>query len=508
MEPLRLLLVEDSEDDAIVVARHLRSEQFEVAVRRVETLDALEAALTEGGWDLVITDYILPGLDGLEAVRAVRHRDPDLPVLVVSGQIGEATAVAAMRAGANDFIMKDSLARLGPAIRREMEDARVRRERKQVETRLLRELQRTQRLESLGVLAGGIAHDFNNILTGVLGNISLCRHLVSPSDPVQERLAEAEKALVRARDLTMQLLTFARGGMPIKKPSEIRDLIVDSATFVLRGSRSRCEFDIPDDLSPVEVDPGQISRVLQNLVLNADQAMPGGGVITIRARNLPGPEGSLHRVQISITDQGVGIPEDDLECIFDPYFTTKKGGSGLGLTTCYSILRNHGGSISVESRVGHGSTFHVVLPSTDAAASPAQAPRDGTLQGHGRVLVMDDEPLVRSVATQIMIRLGYEVVAVSDGGEAAECYRQARESGRPFDLVILDLTVPGGVGGIETLGLLRRLDPDVRAIVSSGYSSDPIMAEYSKYGFRGVVVKPYTVGEMGRMLREALADRG
>lgn len=507
MEPLRLLLVEDSEDDAIVLCRHLRSEQFDVTLHRVETLDALETALAEGGWDVVLTDYVLPGLDGLEVVRAVRRRDADLPVLVVSGQIGEAMAVATMRTGANDYIMKDSLARLGPAIRREMEDVKVRRERRQVAARLEREIQRAQRLESLGLLAGGIAHDFNNILTGVLGNISLCRTLVAPSDPIHERLLEAEKALLRARDLTAQLLTFARGGMPVKKPSDLRDLILESATFVLRGSRSKCEFDLPDDLWPVEVDPGQISRVIENLVLNADQAMPEGGVITIRAQNLLDPGGSLRRVQVSVTDHGVGIPEEHLEHLFDPYFTTKKGGRGLGLATCYSILRHHGGSISVESRVGHGSTFSLVLPATTATPPRTRDSGDGIPRGHGRVLVLDDEPLVRSVATQILGHLGYEAVAVADGREAVAHYRQARESGRPFDLVVLDLTVPGGVGGVETLDLLRRLDPEVRAVVSSGYSSDPIMADYPKHGFRGVVAKPYTVGEMGRMLREVLAHR-
>ena len=313
--------------------------------------------------------------------------------------------------------------------------------------RMERELLRAQKLESIGILAGGIAHDFNNILTGVLGNVSLARALSGPSDSIQDRLVEAEKALVRARDLTMQLLTFARGGMPVKKTASIRELIVDSASFVLRGSRAQCEFQIPDDLWPVEVDPGQICQVIQNLVLNADQAMPGGGTIAVWAANDDDGEGGAGAVRLSVRDQGIGIPEEHLERIFDPYFTTKPGGTGLGLATSYSIVRNHGGTLTVESRQGAGATFHVLLPAAKGAVVPARGVDDVAVGGRGRVLVMDDETLVRSVVEQILRHLGYEATTVADGAAAVAEYRQALEQGRRFELTLLDLTVPGGMGG-------------------------------------------------------------
>jgi len=291
----------------------------------------------------------------------------------------------------------------------------------------------------------------------------------------------------------------------VKQTAAIRDLIVDSAQFVLRGSRSQCEFSIPEDLAPVDVDVGQFSQVIQNLVLNADQAMPDGGVIRIRAENVRGPDGRPRSVRVFLADTGVGIPESHLERIFDPYFTTKPGGTGLGLATSYSIVRNHGGTITVESRVGSGSTFCIEIPV--AAGHPVQVERPPTTRtsGHGRrVLVMDDEPLVLSVARQILKHLGYEVETASDGAEALRVFQNARESGRPFDVVIVDLTVPGGIGGIETLEALKRVDPAVRVVVSSGYSSDPIMADYARHGFCGVVAKPYTVSELNRAISEAV----
>lgn len=376
------------------------------------------------------------------------------------------------------------------------------------QARLELEAIRAQKLESLGVLAGGIAHDFNNILTGVLGNISLCRTLLTTTDALQEPLTEAEKAVVRARNLTMQLLTFARGGMPVKKIVDIRDLVVESATFVLRGSRSRCEFDLPEDLWPVEVDPSQISQVIHNLVLNADQAMPDGGTITIRARNITAKSGRERAVRISVQDLGVGIPETLIDRVFDPYFTTKPKGIGLGLATSFSIMRHHGGTLTVESRVGVGSTFHITLPAAETPVSETYHDAVPEILGGGRVLVMDDEVLVRTVAIQILKHLGYEAEAASDGAEAVARYRESIASGRRFDVVVLDLTIPGGIGGVETLRLLREIDPDVLAIVSSGYSSDPIMSEYARHGFRGVVVKPYTVDEFGRVIRGVLAQRG
>jgi PAS domain S-box-containing protein len=376
------------------------------------------------------------------------------------------------------------------------------------------ELQKMEKLTSLGILAGGIAHDFNNILTGVLGNLSLAMLSLPHEGQLFRRLNEAEQATLRARDLVQQLLTFAKGGAPIKEVSSLADLIQESAAFASCGSPVRCDFTFPGDLWPAEVDPGQISQVIQNLVINAIQAMPTGGAVTIRAENLtlkedqgvPLPPGRY--VKIKIRDQGIGIPADYLPKIFDPYFSTKQKGSGLGLATAYSIITNHNGYMTVESSLGKGTTFSLYLPST-AKKVKAAPPKSASLlqQGKGRVLVMDDDAGVRQVAGKILSHLGYEAEFAVDGNEAIDKYQVAQKSGRPFDLVIMDLTIPGGMGGKEALQALRRLDPRTRAIVSSGYADDPIMTHYRDYGFCGVIKKPYKVDTFSHVLQEVQARK-
>jgi PAS domain S-box-containing protein len=372
------------------------------------------------------------------------------------------------------------------------------------------ELQKVQKLESVGLLAGGIAHDFNNLLTAVLGNISLARLDAPPGTRQTAWLEDAEKAVGRARDLTQQLLTFSKGGAPIRKAARIGEMIIDSAGFSLRGSNVRCIFAIPDDLWPVEADLGQLSQVMSNLVINADEAMPGGGTIRVAARNVPPgeprpePLADGRMVEISVEDQGIGIDEEHLHRVFDPFFTTKKRGSGLGLTTCYSIVRNHQGLITAESRRGHGATFRVYLPASAAQPAP-RAAEDAVVPGRGRILVMDDEELVRGVSSQMLAYLGYEVETAADGAEAIEKYAAARAVKRPFDAVILDITVPGGMGGGQAIERLRAIDPDVRAVVSSGYSNDPIMADFRGRGFRGIATKPYDLRGLSRALRDVLS---
>jgi len=376
-----------------------------------------------------------------------------------------------------------------------------------IRKRMEEELLKSQKLESVGILAGGIAHDFNNILMAILGNISMAKMFAKPGDKIFERLSEAEKASLRARDLTQQLLTFSRGGEPVRKHISISELIQDSATFALTGSDVRCEFSLPGDLWPVEVDDGQISQVINNLVINADQAMPEGGIIKVRAENiivdkdhsLPLKEGRY--VKISIEDQGIGIPKEHLSKIFDPYFTTKQKGSGLGLATTYSILKKHGGYITVESELRVGSIFHIYLPASRERAAPKKEVEEEIfIPGRGRVLVMDDEDMVREVAGEMLTQLGYEVELAKDGAEAIKLYKQAIEAKEPYDAVILDLTVPGGMGGKEAIKRLLEIDPKVKAIVSSGYSNDPIMAEFKRYGFMGVVAKPYRIKDLSEVL--------
>jgi two-component system, cell cycle sensor histidine kinase and response regulator CckA len=376
--------------------------------------------------------------------------------------------------------------------------------------RMESELLKMEKLESMGILAGGIAHDFNNIVTAMLGNISIAKMYLPSKDKVFERLSEAEKACLHAQSLTQQLLTFAKGGAPIKKRTMVSGIVKDSCQFALRGSNVRCEFAVSDNLWTVEVDRGQINQVLYNLVINAHHAMPDGGTIHVSSENtevkpldgLPLEPGKY--VKISVQDHGIGIPKKFLAKIFDPYFTTKNRGSGLGLATSFSIIKNHGGLITVESDVGLGTKFHIYLPSCGQAEAPAESRDETILVGHGKILLMDDEHFIRDLAGEMLALLGYDVTLAKDGAQALELYETAMTSSNPFDLVIMDLTIPGGMGGSETIRLLRQLDPTVKAIVSSGYSNDPIMADYEKYGFSGVVAKPYSVNDLSETLTKVL----
>lgn len=374
-------------------------------------------------------------------------------------------------------------------------------ERKRMEDELLR----TQKLESLAILAGGIAHDFNNVLTGILGSISLAKMRTPSDDTMLKTLTEAEKGCFRARELTQQLITFARGGAPVKKTLSLIDLIKESTTFTLSGSGTKPEFYIADDLWPADVDEGQISQVINNLVLNADQAMPRGGIIKITCENIqlnaeltPLQKGKY--VKIMVKDHGIGIPKENLHRIFDPYFTTKQKGSGLGLTTTYSIINKHNGHISVESELGKGTTFSIFLPASEKEPEVRKDIKEEYVIRKGRILIMDDDAIVRDVAGKMLTTLGYEVDYAEDGTSAIEQYKKAKETRRPFDTVIMDLTIPGGMGGKEAITKLLAIDPVARVIVSSGYSSDPVMSEYKRYGFSGVVTKPYTLAELSRVV--------
>lgn len=371
-------------------------------------------------------------------------------------------------------------------------------------------LLRAQKLESVGILAGGIAHDFNNLLTGVFGNISLAKEYIDPANPAITRLSAAEAASSRARDLTQQLLTFSKGGAPVKKTASIAELLNDSAGFALRGSNVICNLEMEEGLWNVEMDVGQINQVIHNLIINADQAMPSGGQIIISARNrnittrdaLPLVDGDY--VEICVSDSGVGISPEDLERIFDPYFTTKDKGTGLGLATSYSIIKNHDGTIMAESKPGKGTVFTIMLPASSQLPLPV-AELPVLRKGEGRILVMDDEEIVREVAGSILDHAGYSVEFAVNGEEALAAYVKAMEEQQPFAAVIMDLTIPGAMGGAEAIEKLLKIDPKVKALVSSGYSNDPIMAECRKYGFKGVVLKPYRVDELVQALQAVLS---
>jgi PAS domain S-box-containing protein len=377
------------------------------------------------------------------------------------------------------------------------------------------ERRKAETLEQLGLLAGGIAHDFNNLLTAIIGNISLASLLLSPDDEMAERLDDAKNASLRARDLAQQLLTFARGGAPIKKTASIGKLIQDTVSFSLRGSHNRSEFEFGADLSSAEIDAGQISQVIANLVVNADQAMPNGGTLHVSCENFSYSATTTPAVpdlaagdyvRIRIRDEGVGIPAKYMKRIFDPYFTTKPKGSGLGLATAYSIIKNHNGLMTVESEVHVGTTFTIYLPAALDQEMPVDAPRTLTpaMPGTGRVLVVDDEDAIRDLVEFTLTRLGYKVWQAATSLEGVNIYREKFEAGERFDAVILDLTLPGGIGGKEALKKLIEIDPTVNAIVSSGYATDATMSRYQDFGFRGVIAKPYEAAELGKIVHDVI----
>jgi PAS domain S-box-containing protein len=376
---------------------------------------------------------------------------------------------------------------------------------------------KSARLESLGVLAGGLAHDFNNILMGVTGNLSLAQAMVPAEDKaLLARLTNASAACARARGVTNQLLTFSKGGAPVKKTASVRELVTECTRFALSGSPVAPAFDVNPDLWAAEVDASQIGQVVQNLVLNAMQAMARGGVLEVSLDNVEYDADTVpastkiapgRYVLLKVKDGGTGIPPEVLARIFDPYFTTKKSGSGLGLAISYSIVRAHGGSITVESEPGVGSTFTVYLP---ASSTPAAAPvivRPEMTRRTGRVLIMDDEDMVAEVAQEMIESLGYTVKRACNGDEALKMFNEAEQTGEPFDLVFLDLTVPGGMGGAETVKYIKEMRADVPCIVASGYADDTVLARYTDFGFDGVLPKPFTIPELRRTLQE-MEDAG
>ncbi len=366
-----------------------------------------------------------------------------------------------------------------------------------------------EKLESLGVLAGGIAHDFNNILTGILGNISFAQMFLDTTHKSYKPLSEAEKASLRAGELAHQLLTFAKGGEPVKKVVSIQHIASEAVSFVLHGSNVKGIVNIPDSIHAINADEGQMSQVFHNIIINAAQAMPGGGNLDITAKNKILPVNNAmnlpagNYVSLSFTDQGCGIPESDLINVFDPYFTTKPAGNGLGLASVHSIISKHGGHIGVTSVAGVGTTFTIHLPSIGAtyAAHRIESVKQANdnHQG-GSILVMDDEEMILSLINGMLEHLGYKVTKCLNGSDAIEKYKAAKDSETPFSVVIMDLTIPGGMGGKEAAGHILEIDPQACLIVSSGYSNDPIISDYKSYGFSGAVAKPYTVNELGKLL--------
>lgn len=409
--------------------------------------------------------------------------------------------------GENNSIERKFLGTVG--VIRDISDSK-KLEKKQIE--LDQQILHSKKMEAIGVLAGGIAHDFNNLLQGVFGYISMAKLNLRQKEKCLEMLEQAEKALHLSVNLTKQLLTFSSKGKPVKKKMQILPIIENSVKFALSGSRTDYSLENDATLQLVEVDEGQISQVIQNIIINADQAMCG--TVSITAQNVHAPGEALpaslaagRYIRISIKDNGIGIPEHYLPRIFDPYFTTKDKGSGLGLAASYSIVRNHGGMIDVKSEMGKGSTFSIYLPALDTEEQIIHpAPEAVTAIRKGTILVMDDEKMIRDIAGVMIKALGHRVELALNGEEAIDKYREALSSGRRFDIVILDLTIRGSMGGEETMLRLLEIDPDVKAIVSSGYADSSTISEYTKCGFKACLAKPYQVGTLRNMLDGLLND--
>jgi signal transduction histidine kinase len=509
--------------------------------------------IQEQAFDLVITDLVMPGMDGFQVMDDLRVHSPETVVVAITGYVSAESAIQALRKGAYDYLAKPldvdlvhsvvaralEKVRLQKDLQRSLEKIKAREEQllkthneleQRVEERTAAlaqantalaeqmaerpqmedELLKVRKIESVGVLAAGIAHDFNNLLTGILGYVSLAKVAAQTDAKVAAYLTAAEQACQRATALTQQLLTFAKGGAPVRHTVSLVELLKECIGFVLRGANVRGDIQIAANLWPVDVDAGQINQVIHNVVLNAMQAMPGGGTVQVRAENVvlaagvpfPLPEGQY--VKITVQDSGCGIPKEVLSNIFDPYFTTKAEGSGLGLTTAYAIVIKHEGYITIASEVDVGTTVVIYLPASQKATVSAQTHSSIPLSGSGRILFMDDEAMVRNVLRQLIETLGYTVECVEDGTAAVAVYQRAQAAGQPFATVILDYTIPGGMGGLETLARLRAIDPQVTALISSGYANNPVMAEWAYYGFSGVVAKPYTIAQLQEALHNVL----
>lgn len=369
-----------------------------------------------------------------------------------------------------------------------------------------KELLKVKKLESVGMLAGGIAHDFNNLLTGLFGNLELAKIFLSPEHKSYKYLESAWRSLDGATNLTKQLLTFAKGGDPIKEALSIGEVISETAHFSIRGSRAKLQADIAVDLWLVNADKGQLSQVISNLVINAEQSMPTGGLITIAAQNVETAEGKF--VQISVQDEGVGIAPQYLEKVFDPYFTTKQDGSGLGLASTHSIVVKHNGRITVDSILDQGTTFVVHLPAVQqpesSAATKSTLENAKSIIASARILVMDDEEMVRNVIEAMLLEMGIEGEFVVEGKEAIAAYRDSLENGNPYDIVITDLTIPGGMGGQETAQEILKINPEASLVATSGYATDPVLSHYQDYGYKGIAVKPFRYEDLQNVIVRVL----
>ena len=504
--PLRALIVEDRAADADLILRELKRGGFVTTHERVETADALRAALDKQAWDIVLSDYYLPTFDAPGALAVLQASGYDVPFIVVSGSVGEDTAVAAMRAGATDYIMKDRLQRLPPAVAKALAEAAVRRERLQLQ----QDLARAQKLEAIGRLAGGVAHDFNNVLTAILGSAELLMMDTPPGEHAREEVEIIRDAAVRAQDLIRQLLAFSARQVLQPVVLDLNDLIRDLGRMLRRliGEDLTLDTDLARDLGAVRADPGQVEQVLVNLAVNARDAMPDGGRLAIRTENVDVTDGgdvpAGPYALIEVTDTGTGMDAPTLARVFEPFFTTKERGkgTGLGLASVYGIVRQSGGHIAVTSTPGVGTSFRIHLPRVDAPVDTSRAARVVSVPAAGTetLLVAEDEQMVRVLIRKVLEQAGYTVLLASGGAEALQL--AARHSG-PIQMLVTDVVMPG-MNGRELARRLLELRPDTKVLYLSGYADDAVERHGVLDPGTAFMQKPFSPGALASRVREVL----
>ncbi len=516
--PLRVLLAEDVEDDAVLLLHALRKVGYQPVYERVWTASAMRAALQKQPWDIVISDYEMPGFGGMEALQLVKESAHDLPFILVSAVVSEEAAVAAMKAGAHDFIMKRKLARLGPAIERELREAQTRAGRKTAEDALRKsedQLRQAQKLEAVARLAAGVAHDFNNLLTAIGGHSELLLSQLDPSDSRRKHAEQVEKCASMAAALTRQLLIFSRKQVIEPRVLELNEVVRNIEKMLRRLIGEDIEFTATLDPAAghIKADAGQIEQVIMNLAVNARDAMPKGGKINVttavvtrdsaRLKNLPGLSPGSH-VMLAVADTGTGMTDEVKAHLFEPFFTTKPAGkgTGLGLATCFGIVQQNAGHIEVQSELGRGTTFRLYFPQVQKSVEPAPVRNTVTkpVGGTETVLLVEDEPCVRELAVTALRERGYRVLEAANGEEGL---RVAREHNRKIDLVLTDVVMPL-MGGMEMADALRQANTGMKVLFTSGYTEDAL-------GHHGVLrpgieflQKPYLTAALARRVREVL----
>ncbi|HEX5426499.1 MAG TPA: response regulator [Candidatus Acidoferrales bacterium] len=510
--PLRALIVEDSEDDAVLLVRELKRGGFDVEHMRVDSSATMNVALDRRCWDIVISDYSMPGFSGAEALKILRARTSEVPFIYVSGTLGEDTAVAALKSGAQDYLVKGKLGRLVPAIERELRDVETRRERQRLET----QIHQLRRFEAIGRLAGGIAHDFNNLIGAILGFAELGQEELADDHPTRKRLQKICEQAKRAGALTHQLLAFARRQVIQPRNLDINTVIKETISLLGRliGEHIRIEPVLSDDLAPAWADGTQVEQVIMNLCLNARDAMPQGGRITIRTRNFVIRPGDAvpqiyyragNYVLVTIADTGIGMNQETLEHIFEPFFTTKEvgKGTGLGLPTVYGIVKQHGGIVDVESKLGVGTEFRVYLPIGSGAPEASEKKTEPVVtRGSETILVAEDNDGLRELAKEVLESLGYHVLLAATGDEALEIFAPGHKS---IDLALLDIIMPE-TGGPAALEKMLAIKPSLRAIFMTGYTAE--MEAERLMGEMGVPIlrKPYSSQELAQSVRSVLDE--